>query len=79
MNVTQIKEVSVYRSGAYITRFGLFGLKEGKQTILIEGLSESLDPSTLTVSLNKDVSGSNIHVERYTPEKQNEIRKEIRF
>ena len=77
MNVTQIKEVSVYRSGAYITRFGLFGLKEGKQTILIEGLSESLDPSTLTVSLNKDVSGSNIHVERYTPEKQNEIKKEI--
>ncbi len=77
MDHTDIKEVSVYRNGAYITRLGHFDLKEGKQTLTIEGLSQTLDPSTLTVSLNSQVSGSNIHVEHYTPEKQNEIKKQI--
>ena len=77
MITTSVKEVSVYRNGAYITRLGNIELKPGKQSILIEGLSDSLDPSTLTVSLSREVSGSNFRVEHYSTEQQDELRKEL--
>ena len=47
MIITEIKEVSLYRSGAYITRIGNVDLHAGKQTITIEGLTSTLEPSTL--------------------------------
>ncbi|MCR4632913.1 MAG: DUF4139 domain-containing protein [Erysipelotrichaceae bacterium] len=77
MITTTVKEISVYRNGAYITRLGNVELKPGKQNILIEGLSDSLDPSTLTVSLHKEVSGTDFRVEHYSPEQQNELKKEL--
>ena len=77
MDHTTIKEVSVYRNGAYITRKGQFELKQGTQNVLIEGLTPTLDPATLTLSLNDKVEGSNIRVERYSIEQQNALKKDL--
>ena len=77
MIMTEIKEVSLYRNGAYITRQGSVDLHKGKETITIEGLSGSLDPSTLTVSLSTKVRGSNVRPYRRTVEEQNEIKKAL--
>jgi uncharacterized protein (TIGR02231 family) len=77
MITTEIKEVSLYRNGAYITRQGSVDLRKGKETITVEGLSGSLDPSTLTVSLSTKVRGSNVRPYRRTVEEQNEIKKAL--
>ena len=77
MIITEIKEVSLYRSGAYITRIGNVDLHAGKQTITIEGLTSTLEPSTLSVGLSDKVKGSNIRVEQLSAEDAKERKKEL--
>ena len=74
---TDIKEAAIYRSGAFITRTAMIDLKEGKQTVTIEGLTSSLDPSTLSVSVSEKLSGSNVQTRRLSAEEQGELRKSI--
>ena len=77
MNTTKIKEASIYRNGAYVTRIGNVEVRQGKQTIIIEGLTASLDPSTVTVALPQSVSGSNVNVERFAADQLVERKKEL--
>ena len=77
MIITDIREVSLYRNGAYITRYGNIPLKKGKQCVAIEGLTPTLDPSTLTVALSGKVSGSNIRVNVPDLETRNELKKDL--
>ncbi len=75
--ITNIKEAAIYRSGCYVKRAGSVGLKKGRQTIRIEGLTPTLDPSTVAVSLPGQVSGSNVNVERLSQEQQKEALKDL--
>ena len=77
MITTKVKEAAVYRSGSYVTRHGNIELKQGRQTVMIEGLTASLDPSTVTLALPEAVTGSNVNVERYPAEKQQEMKKDL--
>lgn len=74
---TDIKEVALYRGGAFITRTAMVNLGKGKQTITIESLTSTLDPSTLSVAVSEKVSGSNVQTRRLSAEEQNELRKDI--
>ena len=77
MITVKVKEAAVYRSGSYVRRHGNIELKKGSQTIIIEGLTPTLDPSTVSVALPESVKGSGVNVERYTLEKQNEMKKDL--
>ena len=75
---TDIREVALYRGGAYITRTASVDLHQGKQTITIEGLTPTLDPSTISVSVSERVKGSNVQTRRLSGDEQEELRKELR-
>ncbi|MBR0137809.1 MAG: mucoidy inhibitor MuiA family protein [Erysipelotrichaceae bacterium] len=77
MTVSNVKEVSVYRSGAFVLRTGTVTLEAGKQTVRIEKLPASLDTSTVRLSLPQNVSGTNVQVEVFTKEEKEEFLKPI--
>ena len=74
---TKITEIAAYRNGSYITRRCDVPLKQGKQQVTIEGLTPTLNPETMTVSLTKEVKGSNIRVEKRTKEELEELGREL--
>ncbi len=74
---TDIREAALYRNGAFITRTAMLDLKKGKQTITIDGLTSTLDPSTLSVSVSREVFGSNVQTRRLSADEQNELKKDI--
>ncbi len=77
MIITNIKEASVYRSGAYITRYGNVKLPEGRQTITVEIPSPSIDPNTLTATFGQGIRGLNVRPYLRNEEQKKELQKEI--
>lgn len=74
---TDVKEVSLYRSGAFVKRYGTLDLKEGKQTAVIECNSDSIDPTTVRMSLPADVTGTNVQVELLNNDQKYELLHEL--
>ena len=53
---TKIKDITVYRNGAMVTRKGSLNLQKGNNTLYLNGLSTELDPNTLRIGIsNKNV------------------------
>ena len=77
MNETKITAAAVYRNGCMIKRTGKVLLKQGAQQIRLEGLSASVDESSLRLAVPAGVSGSNVQVEHLTREQQQETLKEL--
>ncbi len=77
MTVSNIKEVSVYRNGAFVLRTGTVALEAGKQTVRIEKLPSTLDTSTVRLSLPQSITGTNVQVEVMTKEEKEEALKPI--
>ena len=72
MSQSIIKEVSVYRQGAYVSRQGKISLKKGQQTLVLDSLPNTIIPSTVVLSLTENIKGSNVQVHLL----DEEIRKE---
>ena len=77
MSNSIVKELAVYRNGCFIKRSGTINLSAGKQTVVIDRLPQSLDSSTLTLSLPENVSGTNVQVEFLDAKQKEEITKDI--
>lgn len=67
---TTVKEMTIYRDGAMVTRTGNLSLKQGQHSIEIEGLSSSMDPSTIRFFLPENVTGSNVQPKSFTQKEQ---------
>ncbi|MBQ7064547.1 MAG: mucoidy inhibitor MuiA family protein [Firmicutes bacterium] len=74
---TVLTSASVYRNGCVIKRTGRIRLAKGPQQIRLEGLSASVDESSLRLSVPAGVSGSNVQIEHPTKEQQKEILKDL--
>ena len=70
---SNVKEIAVYRNGCFISRTGTVTLQKGRHNVVLDTLPQTLDPSTLTLSLPENVSGSNVQVEVLDSEKREEI------
>ena len=79
MQTSKLNEVSVYRSGFFARRTAAVELTGGKQTVVIEKLSSSLDPSTLRVSLPASVKASNVQVESLNPQQKNDMLADLKL
>ncbi|MBQ6492359.1 MAG: DUF4139 domain-containing protein [Erysipelotrichaceae bacterium] len=77
MSNTIITQVAVYREGAFVKRKGKISLKKGKETLIVAQLPNSLDSSTLTLSLPDKVIGSNVQVEALSAEERKEKTAEL--
>ena len=77
MSNSIVKELAVYRNGCFIKRNGTVNLSAGKQTVIIDCLPQSLDSSTLTLSLPENISGTNVQVELLDAKQKEEITKDI--
>lgn len=77
MSNSIVKELAVYRNGCFIKRSGTVNLSAGKQTVIIDCLPQSLDSSTLTLSLPENISGTNVQVELLDAKQKEEITKDI--
>ena len=77
MKETKITAAAVYRNGCMIKRTGKVLLQAGSQQIRLEGLSASVDESSLRLAVPAGVSGSNVQVEHPTREQQQEALKEL--
>ena len=60
---SSIREVSLYRNGAFITSIANCDLEAGKQTVEISGLTESLNPDTISVSVPAGLSDQKVSAE----------------
>ena len=78
MSKTEIREVSLYRNGCFVKRRGVLALKKGKQTVTFENLPESLDESTVRMSLSAGANGSNVQTELLTPAQKEEALSEVK-
>ena len=70
---SSVKEIAVYRNGCFISRTGTVKLQKGRHSVVFDTLPQTLDPSTLTLSLPENLSGSNVQVEFLDEEKRDEI------
>lgn len=77
MSKSVVKEIAVYRNGCFIKRSGTIDLKQGKHTVIIDYLPQSLDSSTLALYLPENTSGSNVQVELLDEEERIKITEEI--
>ena len=74
---TKITKVAVYRHGAVIVRKGLAELKEGRNELLIRGLSAGADDRTVRLSLPEGIRGSNVQTRNLNEEERKEITEEL--
>ena len=74
---TEIKEVSLYRSGCFISREGTVTLKAGKHHVEIATGSNALDTSTVRLALPEEVTGSNVQVELLSNDQMKEQTREL--
>ena len=77
MSKSIVKQVSIYRQSCFVKREGSIKLQKGKQNIILDTLPNTIDKTTLTVSLQEGVSGSNVQVELLDKDKQEEITKDV--
>ncbi len=77
MTETKLTAAAVYRNSCVIKRTGVVRLNAGTQKICLEGLSGSVDESSLRLSVPAGISGSNVQVEYPTREQQAEALKEL--
>ena len=77
MSNSTIQEVFIYRGGAYVKRNGTLSLKQGKQTLTIDTLPNTINPTTVRLSLTKEAKGNNVQVELLKKEERDELLKEI--
>ena len=77
MSNSTIKQLTVYRKSCFIKRSGTVSLNKGRHNIVLDTLANTIDSSTLSVSLQEGIKGSNVQVELLDTEKQEEITKEI--
>ena len=68
-----VKEIAVYRNGCFISRSGTVKLQKGRHNVTLDILPQTLDSSTLTLSLPETLSGSNVQVEIPDQERKDEI------
>ena len=78
MSNSTIKQLTVYRKSCFIKRSGTVSLNKGRHNIVLDTLANTIDSSTLSVSLQEGIKGSNVQIELLDVEKQEEITKEIR-
>lgn len=74
---SKISKVAVYRNGCFITRQGAIDLKQGKQSVVLDNLSDNIDINTVSVSLPEKLSGTNVQLLPLDEEKKEEILKDI--
>lgn len=77
MSNSIVKQLSIYRQSCFVKREGSIKLQKGKQNIILDTLPNTIDKTTLTVSLQEGVSGSNVQVELLDKDKQEEITKDV--
>lgn len=77
MSNSIVKQLSIYRQSCFVKREGSIKLQKGKQNIILDTLPNTIDKTTLTVSLQEGVSGSNVQVELLNKDKQEEITKDV--
>ena len=61
---TEIKEVSLYRSGCFVKRQGKVTVGKEKQHVELTCGSSTIDPSTVRMGLPEGVTGTNVQVEK---------------
>ena len=77
MNNTAIKEVAIYRDGAFVKRQGKFSVEAGSKNVTLCDLPFNIDPSTLRLSLPKGIKGSNVQCKKLTNEEKTERSREL--
>lgn len=78
MNKTEIREVSLYRTGCIVKRRGLVTLRKGKQTVAFENMPQSMDVSTVRLAVSEGASGSNVQTEVLTPAQKEEALADVK-
>ncbi|MBQ1340961.1 MAG: DUF4140 domain-containing protein, partial [Erysipelotrichaceae bacterium] len=78
MSKTEIREVSLYRNGCFVKRKGIVELKKGKQTVVFENMSASLDVSTVRLAVSSGAVGSNVQTEMLTPVQKEEAMADVK-
>ncbi len=78
MSKTEIKEISLYRNGCFVKRRGILELKKGKQTVVFENMSPSLDVSTVRLAVSSGAAGSNVQTEMLTPVQKEEAMADVK-
>lgn len=53
---SKIKEITVYRGGAFITRTAEVSLKKGRNTITLDGLSSTIKKDSIQIGVSENVS-----------------------
>ena len=76
MYSSQIRKVSVYRSGCVITRLAYLDLKKGSQNVRIGGIGRTLDQSSMRLHVSEGLTGSNVQVEQADSKEQEEAVRE---
>ena len=78
MSQSIIKEVSIYRQGAYVSRQGTISLKKGQQNLILDSLPNSVVNSTVVLSLPEGIKGSNVQVRPLDEDKRKELLKDYK-
>ncbi len=78
MSKTEIREVSLYRNGCFVKRKSIVELKKGKQTVVFENMSASLDVSTVRLAVSSGAVGSNVQTEMLTPVQKEEAMADVK-
>ena len=78
MSKTEVREVSLYRNGCFVKRKGIVELKKGKQTVVFENMSASLDVSTVRLAVSSGAVGSNVQTEMLTPVQKEEAMADVK-
>ena len=78
MNIrTELREVSIYRRGCTVRRYGEAQLEAGRHQLRIEGLTAGTDASSVRIMLSQPLHGSNVQVRWPDEEEQKALCEEI--
>ena len=77
MSNSTISKVAIYRNGCFITRQGTIDLKSGKNNVVLDTLPSNIDTNSFSLSLPRDLKGSNVQVLPLDDDQKQEILRDI--